>query len=85
MITSLSAGLSVGLFVAKRNSRPWIVPDELWSPVEPLLPAQAPKPVAGRPRVPDRQALCGILFVLHTDIQREHPPQELSSGSGMTC
>jgi len=35
--------------------------------------------------VPDRQALCGILFVLHTGIQWEYLPQELGFGSGMTC
>ncbi len=57
--------------------------DELWSLIEPLLPEPGPKLVAGRPRVPDRQALCGILFVLHTGIQWEH--QELGFGSGMTC
>jgi hypothetical protein len=27
--------------------------------------------VEGQPRAPDRQALCGILFVLHTGIQWE--------------
>ncbi len=75
----------VGLFVAKRNSRPWVVPNELWSLIEPLLPVPAPKLVTGRPRVPDRQALCGILFVLHTGIQWEYLPQELGFGSGMTC
>ncbi|WP_374955497.1 transposase, partial [Streptomyces sp. Ru72] len=42
-----------------------MVSDELWSFIEPLLPKPAPKLVSGRPRVPDRQALCGILFVLH--------------------
>ncbi|MGW0549494.1 transposase [Streptomyces altiplanensis] len=42
-----------------------------------------PKPAAGR--APDRRALCGILFVLDTGIQREHPPQEPGFGSGMTC
>ncbi|WP_408057062.1 IS5 family transposase [Streptomyces changanensis] len=75
----------VGLVVWKRQSRPWIVSDELWSLVEPLLPEPAPKQVEGRPRVPDRQALCGILFVLHTGIQWEYLPQELGFGSGMTC
>jgi transposase len=35
--------------------------------------------------VPDRQALCGILFVLHTGIQWEYLPQELGFGSGVTC
>lgn len=34
---------------------------------------------------PDRQVLCGILFVLHTGIQWERFPQELGFGSGMTC
>ncbi|MFF3260286.1 IS5 family transposase [Streptomyces sp. NPDC002932] len=59
--------------------------DELWSLIEPLLPEPAPKLVAGRPRVPDQQALCGILFVLHTGIQWEYLPQEPGIGSGMTC
>ncbi|WP_455570072.1 IS5 family transposase [Streptomyces tauricus] len=73
------------MVVAKRQSRPWIVSDELWSLIEPLLPEPAPKLVQGRPRVPDRQALCGILFVLHTGIQWEYLPQELGFGSGMAC
>ncbi|MEC7050769.1 IS5 family transposase [Streptomyces violaceochromogenes] len=71
--------------MGKRQSRPWIVSDELWSLIEPLLPESGPKKVEGRPRVPDRQALCGILFVLHTGIQWEYLPQELGFGSGMTC
>ncbi|WTS73975.1 IS5 family transposase [Streptomyces sp. NBC_00105] len=75
----------VGLSVGKRQSRPWIVSDELWLLIEPLLPEPAQKQVEGRPRVPDRQALCGILFVLHTGIQWEYLPQELGFGSGMTC
>jgi transposase len=39
----------------------------------------------GRTPLPDRQVLCGILYVLHTDIQWEYLPQELRFGSGMTC
>lgn len=35
--------------------------------------------------MPDRQALCGILFVLHTGIQWEYLPQELGFASAMTC
>ncbi|ANS63632.1 putative transposase [Streptomyces lincolnensis] len=53
--------------------------------IEPLLPEPGPKAVEGRPRVPDRQALCGILFVPHTGIQWEYLPQELGFGSGVTC
>ena len=71
--------------MGKRQSRPWIVSDELWALIEPLLPEPPPKQVEGRPRVPDRQALCGILFVLHAGIQWEYLPLELGFGSGMTC
>ncbi|MDQ0808431.1 transposase [Streptomyces sp. B3I7] len=71
--------------MGKRQSRPWITSDELWSLIELLLPEPPPKQVEGRPRVPDRQALCGILFVLRTGIQWEYLPQEPGFGSGMTC
>lgn len=81
----LSAWMLIGLLVGKRKSRPWIVSDELCSLIGRLLPEPRPKLVAGRPRVPDRQALCGISFVLHTVIQWEYLPQELGFGSGMTC
>ena len=70
--------------MGKRQSRTWVVSDELWALIQPLLPEPLPKQVEGSPRVPYRQALCGILFVLHTGIQMEYLPQELGSGSGMT-
>ncbi len=57
---------------ANRRSRPWIVSDELWSLIEPLLPKPSPKKAVGRPRVPDQQALSGILFVPHTGIQWDY-------------
>jgi transposase len=48
---------------------PWIVSDELWELVEPLLPRVERRfRYPGRRRLPDRQALQGILFVLHTGI-----------------
>ncbi len=62
-----------------------LVPDELWAIGEPLLPAEPPKPNGGRPRVPDRAALTGILFVLKTGIPWEYLPQEMGCGSGVTC
>jgi transposase len=44
---------------------PWIVSDELWSRIEPLLPRVERRfRYPGRKRLPDRQALQGILFVL---------------------
>ena len=62
-----------------------LVPDELWNAIEPLLPPEPPKPKGGRPRVPDRACLPGIVFVLKTGIPWEWLPQELGCGSGMTC
>src|SRR4030066_647045 len=62
-----------------------LVTDELWTVVEPLLPKQPPKPKGGRPRVSDRAALTGILFVLKTGIPWEYLPAEMGCGSGMTC
>lgn len=60
--------------------------EELWERVEPLLPKRERRyRYPGRKPVPDREALCGILFVLYNDIQWEHLPQELGFGSGMTC
>jgi transposase len=45
-----------------------LVPDELWMTIEPLLPPEPPKPNGGRPRVPDREALAGIIYVLKSGI-----------------
>jgi transposase len=62
-----------------------LVTDELWEIIEPLLPPQPPKPKGGRPRVPDRAALSGIIFVLKSGIPWEMLPQEMGCGSGSTC
>ena len=62
-----------------------LVSDELWAIVAPLLPAEPPKPKGGRPRVSDRAALTGIIFVLKSGIPWEMLPQELGCGSGVTC
>jgi transposase len=59
------------------------VPDELWAAVRPLLPPERPKPKGGRPRVPDRVVLAGILYRLRTGCQWKALPGEFSSGS--TC
>ena len=62
-----------------------IVSDELWSVLQPLIPPEPPKPRGGRPRVPDRAVLTGILFILRTGTPWELLPQEMGCGSGMTC
>lgn len=63
-----------------------LVSDGLWARIEPLLPrVERRYRYPGRKRVPDRQALTGILFVLKTGIPWEDLPQEMGCGSGMTC
>lgn len=62
-----------------------LVSDELWALVQPLLPPEPAKPKGGRPRVSDRAALTGIVFVLRTGTAWELLPRELGYGSGMTC
>jgi transposase len=62
-----------------------LVSDDLWAIVAPLLPPAPPKPRGGRPRVPDRACLAGIIFVLKSGIPWEMLPPELGCGSGVTC
>ncbi|UFN51639.1 IS5 family transposase (plasmid) [Roseomonas sp. OT10] len=62
-----------------------LVPDDLWVAIEPLLPRERPKPKGGRPRLPDRAALTGILFVLRSGLPWEMLPSEMGCGSGMSC
>src|SRR5215210_4597485 len=59
--------------------------DDFWAAMELLLPPRPPRPKGGRPPVPNRQALTGILFVLRTGIPWELLPKEMGCGSGMTC
>jgi transposase len=62
-----------------------ILPDELWEVLEPLLPPDKPRGSNGRPPIPNRKALTGILFVLRTGIPWESLPREMGCGSGMSC
>jgi len=59
------------------------VPDKLWARIEPVLPPEPAKPWGGRPRVPDRVALAGMLYRLRTGCQWKAIPRDF--GSGSTC
>ncbi|BEU74825.1 hypothetical protein MAFF211271_43800 (plasmid) [Ralstonia syzygii subsp. indonesiensis] len=56
------------------------ITNELWKALEPLLPVTVPSAKGGRPRVDDRAALNGILFVLQTGISWEDLLKELGFG-----
>ena len=62
-----------------------LITDELWEVIEPLLPPEPEKRRGGRPRIPNRDVLRGILFVLSAGPPWEHLPPEMGCGSGMTC
>jgi transposase len=62
-----------------------LLPDGLWAIIEPILPRHTPSPKGGRPRLDDRKALTGILFVLKTGIPWEDLPVEMNCGCGMSC
>lgn len=61
------------------------VTNKLWQAFEPLLPEQKPSPQGGRPPVPNRQCLEGIILVLRTGMAWQDLPTGLGYGSGSTC
>ena len=63
-----------------------LVSDKLWEQIEPLLPLEPePSPLGGRPRITNRQAFAGVVFVLRTGIPWQALPTEMGCGSGSTC
>ena len=64
---------------------PALVTDDLWAAIAPHLPPHPPSPEGGRPRVADRAALAGILFVLREGLRWQSLPTEMGCGSGSTC
>ena len=80
---------SVAIMVAMSRQRApqKLVSDQLWELLEPLVPPPPPAKNGrtGRPRVDDRAALNGILFVAENGIAWKKLPTELGFGSGITC
>jgi transposase len=62
-----------------------LVSEEFWEIIEPLLPAEPARTAGGRPRVPNRAALSGIVYVLRSGISWSMLPKEMGFGSGVTC
>ncbi|MGW6971639.1 transposase [Streptomyces sp. NPDC054952] len=63
------------------GTRPWIVDDDLWALIKPLLPPWPKRSPWPKP-VDDRRCLQGNLFFLHQDIAWQLLPLTLGFGSG---
>lgn len=59
------------------------ISDELWNMICNLLPDEKPNNTIGRPAVPFRKIMNGILYILRTGCQWKMLPKEY--GSGSTC
>jgi transposase len=59
------------------------IPDNLWNGIKIILPNEKLENTIGRPIVPYRKVLDGIMFVLRTGCQWKMLPKEY--GSGSTC
>ena len=64
-----------------------LVSDEFWGVLEPMIPKHKPSPKGGRPRIDNRKALTGILFVLKSGIPWEMLPPKMGRGCrvGVAC
>ena len=59
------------------------IPEALWERIELLLPLCKPSPKGGRPRLPMRNVVSGILYVLATGCQWKAMPKQFGSGSAI--
>lgn len=60
------------------------ISDDLWDEIKLILPSEKLDKTVGRPVVPFRKVLDGILYVLRTGCQWKMLPEEYGSGS-TTC
>jgi transposase len=56
------------------------VPPGVWERFEPLLPKYSVSRAGGRPRLPMRKVVAGILYVLRTGCQWKAMPRQFGSG-----
>jgi transposase len=57
------------------------IPTDLWLKIAPMLGEEKRPGTRGRPPVPFRQVMDGILYVLRTGCQWKAPQKEYGSGS----
>ncbi len=72
----------IGVYKKKETpSNDNTLPGDLWNEVKNILPAEKPVETIGRPVVPFRKVLDGVLYMLRTGCQWKMLPKEYGSGS----
>ena len=59
----------------------WLMPDELWKVIQPLLGPEKKPGSNGRPPVPQRRTMDSIFYILRTGCQWKALPRSLGSSS----
>jgi putative transposase len=59
----------------------WVLPDEVWARVEPILQRRYPVAKTGRPRTDLRRVLDGIIFRMRSGVQWNQLPREFGDDS----
>jgi putative transposase len=63
------------------RTKPWMVSDEFWEKVEPLIPPAPSHKKGGRTRMDDRDAFAAMIYVLRTGIQWNALPRQMGASS----
>ena len=67
----------------KKAERFHQIPEALWDRIVPLLPVYKRSCKGGRPRLPLRNVVGGILYILETGCQWKAMPKQFGSGSAI--
>jgi putative transposase len=67
--------------VIMARTKPWMVSDEFWEKVEPLIPPAPSHAKGGRRRMDDRDAFAAMIYVLRTGIQWNALPRQMGASS----
>jgi transposase len=80
VVSKLHGGVPM---VASCSSKFDQIPDVLWERMEPVLPNYKRSCKGGRPRLPLRNVVTGVLYVLRTGCQWKAMPKGFGSGSAL--
>jgi transposase len=81
MIWHATTAIRIRIRIKKQLPTIRRIPDKVWNEVKDILPREKPPKTVGRPSVPYRTVLDGILYLLRIGCQWKTLPREYGSGS----